>query len=123
DEDLKPVTNGDVPPYQNPDMDKRYGRERRSIAGGGHTKGVIEKCTFCVQRVEKGLQPACVANCPVFALHFGDLDDPNSNVSQLIAKRRSFRLDEEWNTSPRVYYLGEPPSTQVREIERPKVRV
>jgi len=123
DAEVQAVTGGALPPYDNPDLDARQGPEQRHIAGSGHVKGVIEKCTFCVHRVEKGLQPACVANCPAFALHFGDLDDPNSKVSQLLKKRQHFRLLEELNTQPRVFYLGAPPSTEAHEIERPKARV
>ncbi len=123
DEDLQESTNGATPAYKNPDLEKRYGPERRHIAGGGHAKGVIEKCTFCVHRVEQGRQPACVENCPAFALHFGDLDDPNSDASRQLRNRPSFRLLEEWNTKPRVHYLGNAPTTEGREIERPKTRV
>ncbi|MFQ5914830.1 MAG: 4Fe-4S dicluster domain-containing protein [Nitrospinota bacterium] len=123
DRDLKKATNGASPPYKNPDLDARYGKERRRIAGGGHYKGVIEKCTFCAHRVEKGLQPACVANCPLFALHFGDLEDPKSGVSQLLRKKRAFRLLEEAGTRPRVSYVGgQPPSPDVRQIEKVKGR-
>jgi len=121
---LDRATNGAVPPYKNPDLDKAYGREQRRIAGGGHLKGVIEKCTFCVQRVEQGLLPACVAGCPVFALHFGDLDDPNSKVAQLLKNRPSFRLLEETGTAPRVYYLsGKPPGHDTRQVETVRARV
>jgi len=123
DPDLQPVTRGATPPYQNPDLEEAYGPERRRTAGGGHSKGVIEKCTFCVHRVEKGLQPACVANCPLFALRFGDLDDPASEVSELIRRRPHFRLLEEAGTRPRVVYLGgHPPGPEVREIEPVKGR-
>ncbi|MBI4199226.1 MAG: 4Fe-4S dicluster domain-containing protein [Chloroflexi bacterium] len=116
------VTNGAVPPYDNPDLDQPM-KDKRRTAGGGQRKGVIEKCTFCVQRVEKGLQPACVANCPAFALHFGDLDDSNSQVSKLLAENPSFRLEEEYNTRPRVYYIGAPPpSAHPRQIEAVKAR-
>ncbi len=123
DPELQEVTGGTVPPYENPELGERYGPERRRIAGGGHMKGIIEKCTFCVQRVEKGIDPACVANCPVNALHFGDLDDPSSPASQQLKEKRSFRLLEERNTKPRVYYIGTPPTAESREIERPKVKV
>lgn len=106
-------------PYANPDLERRYGPEHRHIAGGGHLRGVMEKCTFCVHRVENGQKPACVQTCPVFALHFGDLDDPESEVSVILRRRPSFRLLEERNTQPRVFYLGTPPAEDAREIERP----
>ncbi len=116
---LGEVTNGAVPPYKNPDLDLSYGKEKRKIAGGGHRKGVIEKCTFCVQRVEKGLKPACVNICPAFALEFGDLDDPNSAVSKRLNAKRSFRLREEFGTEPKVHYVGKArPGTGAREIEQ-----
>jgi len=124
DEDLPAIVQGEVPPYRNPDLDGRFGPEQRRVAGGGRLKGVIEKCTFCVHRVEKGLPPACVANCPAFALHFGDLDDPKSEVSQLLRKKPSFRLLEELGTEPRVHYVGgKPPSVESRQIEEVKARV
>ncbi|MFQ6030493.1 MAG: 4Fe-4S dicluster domain-containing protein [Dehalococcoidia bacterium] len=122
DRDIQPATEGATPAYQNPDLEKRFGPERRHIAGGNHVKGVIDKCTFCVQRVEKQLQPACVATCPAFALNFGDLANPDSNVSRILRERKSFRLLENRGTQPRVHYLGTPPSTDAREIERPKTR-
>ncbi|MBI4493694.1 MAG: 4Fe-4S dicluster domain-containing protein [Chloroflexi bacterium] len=124
DPDLKPVTNGQVPPYRNPDLDKPYGKEQRRIAGGGRVKGVIEKCTFCVQRVEQGLVPASVANCPVFALQFGDLDDPDSIASRVLRSKPSFRLLEEAGTQPRVHYVsGRPPTGEARQIEAVRARV
>jgi molybdopterin-containing oxidoreductase family iron-sulfur binding subunit len=118
DSGLKPVTHEAVPPYKNPELDGKYGKEQRHIAGGGHATGVVEKCTFCVHRVEKGLAPACVVTCPVFALRFGDLDDPNSHVSQLLARKPASRLLEETGTAPRVYYVGKQPSTEgAKQIE------
>jgi molybdopterin-containing oxidoreductase family iron-sulfur binding subunit len=117
--ELKPVIGDLVLPYQNPDLDKAYGKEQRRIAGGGHRKGVIEKCTFCVHRVEKGLATACAANCPVDAIKFGDLDDPNSEVSKVLGENRSFRLREEYGTNPKVYYLSSAPlAAGLRQIER-----
>lgn len=123
DTDLVQITDGDSPPYKNPDLDQPYGKEQRRIAGGGHETGVIEKCTFCVHRVEKGQAPACVTTCPTFALRFGDLDDPNSNVSSLLRSKRHFRLLEEAGTEPRVFYTGgSPPHADVRQIESVKRR-
>jgi dimethyl sulfoxide reductase iron-sulfur subunit len=121
---VNPITNGAVPPYQNPDLAGRFGPEQRRIAGGGHKKGVMDKCTFCVQRVEKGTLPACVTNCPMYALHFGDLDDPNSTVSKLMREKPHYRLLEEAGTEPRVHYVGgRPPGPHVRQIEPVKASV
>ncbi len=113
-------TGGVIPPYRNPDLEKRYGKEKRKVAGGGHYLGVMEKCTWCVHRIERGKLPACVEVCPAMALHFGDIEDPSSEVSKILAKKRWFRLLEELNTSPRVYYVGAtPPSMEkVRNLIR-----
>lgn len=67
--------------------------------------GVGEKCTFCVHRVDKGLDPACIAACPARARFFGDLNDPNSTVSQLIKEKGGYQLQKELGTNPSVYYL------------------
>ena len=69
-------------------------------------RGVVEKCTFCVQRIDKGvIEPACVESCPARARFFGDLNDPNSQVSQLIAERSGYQLLPEVGTRPQVYFL------------------
>ncbi len=67
--------------------------------------GVVTKCDFCRERVQAGKLPACVANCPTVARHFGDLDDPNSEVSRLIKERGGFTLHPEKGTKPKVFYL------------------
>lgn len=67
--------------------------------------GTVQKCDFCLERVEQGLQPACVVACPTSARFFGDLDDPDSEVSRLIKERDGFVLNPELGTSPSVYYL------------------
>lgn len=66
---------------------------------------VVMKCNFCIDRVHAGLEPACVANCACRARTFGDLDDPNSEVSQLIRLRGGEQLQPELGTNPCVYYL------------------
>ena len=121
---VKKVTNGVVPPYRNPDLDRLYGPERRLIAGGGHHKGVVDKCTFCVQRVEDDRNPACVQTCPMEVIHFGDLEDPESVVSQLVRSRPNFRLLEDSGTDPGVYYLGgQEPGERSHQIEAPEAEV
>jgi Fe-S-cluster-containing dehydrogenase component len=67
--------------------------------------GVVMKCNFCIDRVEKGLEPARVANCAIHARTFGDLDDPRSEASHLIRRRGGEQLQPELGTRPNVYYL------------------
>lgn len=68
-------------------------------------EGVSTKCNFCIERIEKGLQPACVECCPGKARYFGDLEDPESEVSILIKTEYGFQLNPELGTDPSVYYL------------------
>ncbi len=70
-----------------------------------HPDGYADKCTFCVQRVRQGLDPACVAVCPTRCMHFGDLDDPHSEVSRLLVSRHSHLLQPEAGTRPRIFFL------------------
>ncbi|MBI4332660.1 MAG: 4Fe-4S dicluster domain-containing protein [Chloroflexi bacterium] len=82
-----------------------------------HETGTVFKCTLCLHRIDAGLQkglkpgadedatPACVVACISGARHFGDLNDANSEVAQLIKKRRGVRLHEHFGTRPSVYYL------------------
>ena len=70
-----------------------------------HQKHTVEKCTFCDQRVTQGQTPACMVLCPGRARHWGDLDDPESEVSKLIASREYKQLLPEEGTKPSVYYL------------------
>jgi molybdopterin-containing oxidoreductase family iron-sulfur binding subunit len=82
--------------------------------------GVMEKCTFCVQRIRRAeeqalvegralrdgeVQPACVQTCPPGALVFGDLNDASSRVARLVKNEHPFRLLEELGTEPSIYYL------------------
>jgi Fe-S-cluster-containing dehydrogenase component len=79
--------------------------------------GVVEKCTFCIQRIDAGLKagltpgedreatPACVNICPVGARIFGDLNNPDSKISQTIAAEATIRLRDELGTETSVYYV------------------
>lgn len=81
--------------------DARYTDERR---------GVVDKCNGCIQRVERGLQPACVATCVGGSRLFGDLNDPESEVSKALKNATSIqRLDYEkdgQDTDPNIYYIN-----------------
>lgn len=78
---------------------------------------VSTKCTFCIERIDQAaitgqvpgvdpeVTPACVNSCISNAMQFGDLDDPQSSVSRLLAETQHFRMHEELGTGPGVYYV------------------
>jgi Fe-S-cluster-containing dehydrogenase component len=68
-------------------------------------RGVVEKCTFCIHRTRKGRYPACVEACPVGARKFGNLLDPDSEISLLIKHKRTFVLKAEIGTNPKFFYF------------------
>jgi dimethyl sulfoxide reductase iron-sulfur subunit len=84
--------NGELTPY-----------EKQGI--GRFVAGTVVKCTLCHERVEAGLEPACVITCPTDARIFGDLDDPGSKARRLIAERGGRQPLPEKNTEPKVYYI------------------
>ena len=67
--------------------------------------GVVEKCTFCVHRTRTGRNPACVEACPAQARHFGDLNDPESELYRIATYLRTTRLREELGTEPNFFYF------------------
>ena len=69
------------------------------------TKGVVEKCTFCDERLAEGKMPACVEACPEGALVFGDLADPNSEVRRLLRENFTLRRKPELGAKPGVFYI------------------
>ena len=71
-----------------------------------HDSGTADKCTFCVQRLDAGLLPACVETCVGGARVFGDIRDPASAVSRLLAEHDTRNLKPEAGTRPQVYYIG-----------------
>ena len=69
-------------------------------------KQLTQKCTFCVHMLEEGKIPRCVKACPSKAMIFGDLDDPESEVSKLVGSGKAEVFHPEYKTKPRVYYIG-----------------
>ncbi len=70
-----------------------------------HPQGYADKCTFCLHRVRRGEDPACVSICPTKALAFGDLADADSEVSARLRSRRHKTLQTDRGLSPNVYFL------------------
>jgi len=115
----EPTWEAPMTEYHNPDRLEGNG----SLAGPAvRPVGVVEKCTYCIHRLHKARAqaeaesrdfradeyvPACVQTCTGKARFFGDLDDPNSTVSQLIKSPRAFQLLEEAGTHPKTIYLKE----------------
>lgn len=93
-----------VPTWGTPEIERR-------------SRGVVEKCTFCIQRIDRGLEqglmpgvdpqatPACVNECPVGARVFGDVNDPESPISKFLDEHETFRLREDFGTEPKVHYV------------------
>jgi Fe-S-cluster-containing dehydrogenase component len=81
----------------NPDMHILGNRPR--------PRGVVEKCSFCIQRVRKGRYPACLEACPVGARKFGNLLDPDSEIRYLLEHKRTFVLKAELETHPKFFYF------------------
>ncbi len=104
------------PPWRQPESKEDW---ERGI--GIQPNGVVSKCTFCYHRISKAPRdtadldpsdpkqreytPACVVACPPTARYFGNLDDPHSEVSKMIANKRGTRLLDQLGTKPQVYYL------------------
>jgi phenylacetyl-CoA:acceptor oxidoreductase 27-kDa subunit len=114
-------------PYQ---MRSFYEHEKEYFPGQGltehekigqilypHQKGVVQKCVFCKERIDSGLKqglkpgvdrdasPACQIICPVHAIHFGDLDDPDSDINMVIQAKKGHQFHPEFDTDPSIYYL------------------
>lgn len=70
-----------------------------------HKGGTVEKCTFCMNLIDRGEEPVCMQLCPGRARYWGDLDDPESDVSKAIEGREFVLLHESAGTNPNVYYL------------------
>lgn len=105
-----PVAAGLIVGQQEADS---YERAASFEYGAAHSRGLrdespignVRKCHFCLHRIHTGELPACTATCIGRATLFGDANDPDSLVSEMISKPNVMRLKEELGTEPRVYYL------------------
>jgi molybdopterin-containing oxidoreductase family iron-sulfur binding subunit len=78
--------------------------EQKSYSPRG--KGTVEACTLCVHLVDKGERPACVAACQKQAMTFGDMNDPNSEISKKLKQIQSTALRDDLKLQPAVRYHG-----------------
>jgi Fe-S-cluster-containing dehydrogenase component len=85
--------------------DPRAGLEQINKDFPTRTRGVVEKCTFCDEQLDKGEQPHCVTACKEDALVFGNLEDPESRVRQILESEFAIRRKPELGTGPGIYYL------------------
>ena len=76
--------------------------DARYVSAEGH----VDKCTFCLHRVQKGLTTACATVCPTSAITFGDRNDPESKVSKLLASRPHKVLKPETGVEPNLFFLA-----------------
>ena len=102
-----------------------FGRETVQEKAVEHPEriSVMSKCTFCVERVDESYQngqtpgvdpevtPACAASCIAQALHFGDYNAAASNVSKLVAERKTFKMHEHLGTDPQINYIYDLPNS------------
>ncbi len=118
--------NWEAPPWS-PELARHINPDSVTVNGSlegpaMRSKGIVEKCTFCIHRLHKAREaaeaagrdfraedyiPACVETCTGKARFFGDLDDPNSTVARLAENRRAYFLLEDVGTHPNVIYLSE----------------
>ncbi len=96
-------------PYQ-----ARYFNPDTDAAGDGRypsqVPGTVDKCDFCLHRVDNGVVPSCVNTCPANARVFGDLNDPESQAHAIVAGGATETLLPRFGTSPSVFYVGGDPS-------------
>jgi len=78
-------------------------------------KGVMEKCTFCLHRTRRGQMPACLEVCPTGSRKFGNVLDPDSEVSYILREKRVFILKEDVGTVPRFFYYFDERGSRYRE--------
>ena len=81
------------------------GRQVHYLGNRERMRGVVEKCTFCIQRTREGRLPACAEACPTGARVFGNLLDPDTEIRWVLENKQVFRLKEDLGTEPRFWYF------------------
>ncbi|WP_281195078.1 4Fe-4S dicluster domain-containing protein [Halorubrum sp. F4] len=110
------------PPWHDPAHEEGIS-PRGTSASGPQPEGVMSKCTFCAHRQEDPQQQgttACAQTCPVDAIKFGDMEDPESEPRQHLSEKSSsstFQLLEDRGTEPNVVYIGDEPGDDARPVE------
>jgi molybdopterin-containing oxidoreductase family iron-sulfur binding subunit len=103
-------TEPDIPAGElNPNMGYLSNRPR--------SKGVMEKCTYCLHRTRAGREPACLEVCPTGSRKFGNVLDPESEVAYILAHKRVFVLKEDVGTIPRFFYYFDERGSRFRGSE------
>ena len=80
-------------------------RKQHYLGNRKRTRGVVEKCTFCIQRTRSGKLPACADACPTGARVFGNLLDPESEIRYVLKNKKVFRMKEELGTDPKFWFF------------------
>ncbi|HEY5914720.1 MAG TPA: 4Fe-4S dicluster domain-containing protein [Verrucomicrobiae bacterium] len=92
--------------YEKPRINKEAVNPNQSyLSNRIRPRGVVEKCTFCLHRTREGKYPACLEVCPTGARVFGNLLDPDSEISYILNNKRVYILKEDVGTQPRFYYF------------------
>ncbi len=94
-------------------------RSMSYLSNRPRSKGVMEKCTFCLHRVREGKLPACLEVCPVGARKFGNVLDPDSEISHILRTKRVFVLKEDVGTIPRFFYYFDERYPRTGEVDAP----
>ncbi|AGF79812.1 Fe-S-cluster-containing hydrogenase subunit [Desulfocapsa sulfexigens DSM 10523] len=85
--------------------EEEINRKQHYLGNRMRMKGVMEKCTFCVQRTRQGKLPACAEACPTGSRVFGNLLDPDSEIRFVLKNKKVFRFKEELGTDPKFWYF------------------
>lgn len=118
----------DEPPPRNPGAIEKFTDSRGRWVIGNPPKGVMGKCEFCPERQDDGRENVvCELTCPHNAIHFGNMNDPDSRPNQYLAQKAkekggkisTFRLLEDHGTKPSIIYIGQQPSRSARPVDGP----